>query len=321
VSPGVDLYARNMNLIYHCYTNALEPCDAWKPAIHLKSLLKQGSIAMTVFDKGRKSPNPHRSRIHLLAAREVPIIVILQRKRAKLFHVITVGTEKHWINEGSWFRGVLYALDSDVSFDGKFMVYRARGANYQTWSGVCRLPWLKTLVHVETPTTGGGYFSGPNDLKTHGWGCCEKIVSSDDIRFTIERDPKRHFGDELAVIYARFERDGFTLLDHPGEEQTFTSPTYRDDGWGRRPARGYPELQMRCIGYFNHGFEFAITLDEHPDLLVGANWAAWDSGNNLWVARPGIVEQYTLDDLRRGTPSFSLDVDRFEPPPKPDQEA
>jgi hypothetical protein len=29
---------------------------------------------------------------------------------------------------------------------------------------------------------------------------------------------------------------------------------------------------------------------------------------------PGSI---TLDDLRRGTPSFTLDVDRFEPPPKP----
>jgi len=263
------------------------------------------------------APIPHRSRIQLLAAREAPIIVILQRKRAKLFHVITVDTEKHSINEGSWFRGMLYALDSDVSFDGKFMVYRARGADDQTWSGVCRLPWLTTLVHVETPITGGGYFSGPNDLKTHGWDHAEKIFSTDDIPFTIERDTKRHFGDELAVIYGRFERDGFTRLDHSGEKQTFTSPTHRDDGWGRRPARGYPELQVRYRDYFNNGFRFAITLDEHPNLLVGANWATWDSGNNFWVARPGIVEQYTLDDLRRGTPSFTLDVDQFEPRPKP----
>jgi hypothetical protein len=39
------------------------------------------------------------------------------------------------------------------------------------------------------------------------------------------------------------------------------------------------------------------------------------------VARPGVVEQYTLDDLRAGTPSFSLDVDRFEPFANLDQEA
>jgi hypothetical protein len=250
--------------------------------------------------------------------------VILQRKRHRLFHVITVDTETHAINEGSWFRGMLHPLDSDVSFDGKFMVYRANGASYRaSWSGVCRLPWLKTLVHVEDPITGGGYFSGPNDLKTHGWDHSEKIVSTDDIPFTIERDPKRHLGEELAIIYGRLERDGFARLGaNWGEEQTFTTPTFHvpcigDDGWGRRPAPGYPELQMRYIGYFAAGITFAITLDEHPELLVGASWATWDTGNNLWVARPGIAEQYTLDDLRRGTPSYSLDVDQFEPPPKP----
>jgi hypothetical protein len=63
------------------------------------------------------APIKHRSRIDLLAAKEAPIVVILQRKRAKLFQVITVGTEKLWVNEGSWFRGVLYAMDSDVSWD------------------------------------------------------------------------------------------------------------------------------------------------------------------------------------------------------------
>jgi hypothetical protein len=271
------------------------------------------------------APITHRSRNHLIAAKEAPIIVILQRKRAKLFHVIMVGTDKHWANEGSWFRGVLYAIDSDVSFDGKYMVYRARGSKGATWSGVCRLPWLTTLIHVETPITGGGYFSGPHDLKTHGWDCREKVYSS-DVPFTIERDTKRHYGNELAVIYGRFERDDFARLgSNWGQEQTLKTPMYQvvckgDDGWGRRPARGYPELQVRYKGYLDSAFKFVFRLDEHPNLLEGANWATWDSGSNLWVARPGIVEQYTLKDLRRGTPSFSLDVDRFEPPAKPIKE-
>ena len=74
---------------------------------------------------------------------------------------------------------------------------------------------------------------------------------------------------------------------------------------------------MRYFGYFNSRIRFGITLDEYPNLLDGASWATWDLGNNLWVVRPGIAEQYTLDDLKRGTPSFTLDVDQFEPPPKP----
>ena len=97
----------------------------------------------------------------------------------------------------------------------------------------------------------------------------------------------------------------------------FHTPCIGDDGWGRRPAPGYPELQVRYLGITHDAYSFSFTLDEFAGLLRGAMWATWDAGNKLWVARPGVVEQYTLVDIRRGTPSFTLDVDRFEPPPKP----
>jgi hypothetical protein len=274
------------------------------------------------------APTIHRSRIHLLAARQAPVIVILQRKRTRLYHVITLDTETHAINEGSWFRGKLDALCSDVSFDGKFMVYQANGAGDRTqWSGVCRLPWLKTLFHVDSAISSGGYFSGPNNLTTRYWfHHVENIFSTDDIPFTIERDNSVR-GHGRRVIDGRFERDGFVRLgDNWGVSQMMTSPPFLtpcigDDGWGRRPAPGYPELQVRYLGITHDAYSFGFTLDEFPGLLRGAMWATWDASNNLWVARPGVVEQYTLDDIKRGTPSFSLDVDRFEPPPKPIEEA
>jgi hypothetical protein len=49
----------------------------------------------------RTARTPHRSRIHLLAAREAPVIVILQRKARQVFHVIALDTETHAIDEGS----------------------------------------------------------------------------------------------------------------------------------------------------------------------------------------------------------------------------
>ena len=67
------------------------------------------------------APKQYKSHVHLLVAKNAPTVVILQRKRAKLFHVILVDTRRHRIEEGSWFRGKLYALRCDVSFDGKHM--------------------------------------------------------------------------------------------------------------------------------------------------------------------------------------------------------
>jgi hypothetical protein len=61
---------------------------------------------------------------------------------------------------------------------------------------------------------------------------------------------------------------------------------------------------------------FNFWLDEYPELLANASWANWGSNGDLWVARPGVAEQYTLSDLSWGTPSFTIDVDQFEPPAK-----
>jgi hypothetical protein len=249
-------------------------------------------------------------------------LVILQRKRAKLFHIVTVNTETHQVTEGSWFRGVIYGIDCDVSCDGRYMVYHARASRSQnaTWSGVCRLPWLKTLVHVESVMSGGGYFAAPGELRTRGWDCSERVASG-EIPFNIARSEASHFGYELGVIFPRLDRDGFTRLgDNWGDEQEIDGKQYcvaciGDDGWGRSPAPDYPTLQVRYLGYLGdaaHTFGFALT--DYPNVVDGASWATWDSRNTLWVARPGVVEQYTLADIRTGTPSFTLDVDRFEPP-------
>lgn len=268
------------------------------------------------------APITRRSRIHLLAAKDAPTLVILQRKRAKLFHVVTLDTKTHRLAEGSWFRGVLYGINCDVSFDGKYMVYLARGSRLKgaTWSGVCRLPWLKTLVHVEGSIVGGGHFAGPRHLATRGWECSEAAVS-EEIPFKIGPNAAYNFGNELGVIYSRFARDGFARLgDNWGTEEKAAEKDYRvlrigDDGWGIRPGRGYPMLQVRYLGYLGAASHtFGFTLEEHPQIVEGASWVTWDCGRTLWVARPGVVEQYTLDDIRAGKPSFTLDVDRFEPP-------
>lgn len=266
-----------------------------------------------------------RSRVHLLAAREAPVVVILQRRRSKLFHVIAVDTVTLRITEGSWFRGKLYPLRCDVSFDGQLMVYLAMGAGGTTWNGVCRLPWLTTLVEGENTGTwfGGGYFAGRRVLRTNGWGPAtsdETVTRVADRPLRIERYKSRYGGEDLGVIYERLERDGFQRLgDNWGKRRKLRASTHQvacvgDDGWSRRPSRRHPALTARFLGYLAHGYTFAFSLDEHPDLLEGALWATWDWSGNLWVAWPGTVSRFTAKDLRTGRPSFCLDVDRFEPP-------
>jgi hypothetical protein len=269
------------------------------------------------------APKQYRSRIHLLVARNAPTLVILQRKRAKLFHVVTVDADKRRVEEGSWFRGKLYALRCDVSFDGKHMVYLAMGTKGNTWNGVCRLPWLSTLTEAENLGSwfGGGYFVDKKVLRTNGWGSADfNPPKRSGAPFTLEPYRSRYGGEDLGVVYERLQRDGFARLgENWGTQQVLGTRKYQvayegDDGWGRQPSRRHPLLKVRYAGYLEHGYTFAFWFDEHPGLLDGASWANWDCNGDLWVARPGVVEQYALNDLKQGTPSFTIDVDRFEPP-------
>jgi hypothetical protein len=268
------------------------------------------------------APRQYRSRIHLLVAKHAPTVVILQRKRAKLFHVVTVDAKRQ-VEEGSWFRGKLYMLRCDVSFDGKHMVYLAMGSTGATWNGVCRLPWLSTLTEADNMGAwfGGGYFESNKLLRANGWGRADHLPPKRaGSPFKIEPYASRYGGEDLGVVYERLARDGFRRLgDNWGTDQYLATRKLQvrregDDGWGRQFSRRHPLLKVRYVGYLEHGYTFAFHFDEYPELLAGASWANWDCNGELWVARPGVVEQYTLNDLSRGTPSFRVDVDQFEPP-------
>jgi len=271
------------------------------------------------------SPTPYKSRVYLLAARSAPRIVILQRKRSRLFHIISIETKKSRVEEGSWFRGKLYVGRCDISFDGNFMVYLAMGATGNTWNGLCRLPRLKTLVSANNTGTynGGGYFQGQRLLRTNGWLDIDSRWPEYDHPFDLEPYKAEHGGD-LGVIYARLRRDGFVRRGGNWGEaarlptKTYQVAQYRDDGW---VSQRYRQLTVRYVGYLQHGYTFAFSLDDYPGLLDGASWATWDACGQLWVARPGTVERFTDRDLRRGTPSLTIDVDQFEPPQKVDADS
>lgn len=149
-------------------------------------------------------------------------------------------------------------------------------------------------------------FRGPAHLEDQRLGPPEAIANRDSTPFRLEAHASRFGGEDLGVVYERFERDGFKRLgDSWGERRRLSGNNYRvacvgDDGWGCRPSRQHPELKIRYIGYLEHGHTFAFSLENYPDLLEGARWATWDANGKLWVAWPGVVARYTRDDLRRG---------------------
>lgn len=260
------------------------------------------------------------ARIHLLAAKSAPVVTILRRKPSKLFHVINWNTQTGELTYGSWFRGKLYPLRCDVSFDGRWMVYLALGSNGDTWNGVCETPWLKTIA--EAPNTGtwhgGGYWESSQKLNVNNWKPTER-TSALPFKITGYRSD---FGEDEGVLYPRLERDGWRRSGPIGDNRDISTPSkYRiqclnDPGWYWKFSPSHPTLRMIYLGYLDHGRTFSFRLDGHESLLdnPAVSWATWDALGNLVVARAGAIEKFTLADIDRATPSFSRDLENLQPP-------
>jgi hypothetical protein len=96
------------------------------------------------------------ARIHLLVAKQAPVAVILRRKPSRTWHILRWNLQTDELTPGSWFRGKLYPMRSDLSWDGRLMSYLAMGGTLDTWNGLCEVPFLKTVAQWENTGTWNG---------------------------------------------------------------------------------------------------------------------------------------------------------------------
>lgn len=114
-------------------------------------------------------------------AREAPVAVILRRGPTKLWRVVRWDMQRDEFQRGQWFRGSFYPKVSDVSPDGRLLVYfagkfRLRDGDADsstTWTAVSHVPYLTALALWPVGDTwgGGGVFLDNQTLvlKTSQW--------------------------------------------------------------------------------------------------------------------------------------------------------
>lgn len=164
------------------------------------------------------------ARIHVLFAREVNYAVIIRRGPSK--HVCTIGWNRsdNSFSIGQWLKGRIYERRSDLSPDGKHMIYFAMNGKWDSetggsWTAISRAPYLKAigLWGKGDCWHGGGLFeSNSRFWINHGYGHKKLFAPKDPDRLQEAREwaLKEQYGGECpGVYYLRLQRDKWKLIE------------------------------------------------------------------------------------------------------------
>ena len=128
-------------------------------------------------------------------------------------------------------------------------------------------------------------------------------------------------GEVFPILNKRLERDGWKREGDFGKEReinlkhsSYSSVCINDPGWSWKPTTKHPTLRMYYRGYFTNGYTFEFQLEGSDLLDPNVDWATWDAKGDLLVARLGLIERYSLQQITKEKPSFSLDLENLEPP-------
>jgi len=257
------------------------------------------------------------ARIHLIPSKGSPYVLIIRRKPSKRFHVIRWNTKSDTLEYGSWFTGKLYPKRCDISFDGQWMVYLAMGATGETWNGISKAPFLRTVAESSNMGTwyGGGYWPDDRTVLLNGWS-----PEKGKVPFKTKEIKSDFGGEDLGVLYPRWRRDGWRRRgDNYGTSREIKNAKKYivecddDDGWEHMPSTEHPILTTKYLGYLTHGYTFKFELDCDISCFdKSVDSACWDSLGNLVYSREGVLYKYSLDDIRRGSPGSKHNLERIE---------
>lgn len=243
-------------------------------------------------------------RLHVLLARETPYAVILRRGPSKTTCSIGWDRRKDTFTTGQWLRGRIYERRSDLSPDGKHLIYFAMNGRWTSetkgsWTAISKAPYLKaiTLLGKGDCWHGGGLFrTNTRYWLNDGYGHKPLLDSS---RITRDKtwQPSAYYGGEcLHVYFNRLQRDGWThrpdLMPEYDAPVVFEKPA--GSGWTLRKYAhaGIDHPEGKGVYYDRHALvraDSAETID-CPDW----EWADLDGKRLVWTTGGRLHAAYLL---------------------------
>jgi len=246
------------------------------------------------------------ARIHVLLSSQSSKAVVLRRGPSKTVCSVLWDRKLDKFEVGQWLKGRIYERRSDISPDGKYMIYFALNGKWDSetggsWTAISRPPWLKAIVLLSKGDAwqGGGIFTG-NNLYWLNDGCGHKLIHDNK---EVHRDkkfvPDTYYGGECTgVYYIRLQRDGWKYKDHirkgPWDEYTvFEKAT--PHGWTLRKIAH--EQVGAPVGKGVYWDEHELEHSENNVILEFPNWEWADlDGESLVWAEKGCLYRAGINE-------------------------
>jgi hypothetical protein len=208
--------------------------------------------------------------------------------------------ERDNFEPGPWFKGRIYPDRSDLSPDGRHLLYFAMGGvawaipkTGGTWTAISCVPSLMAVALWGQGDTwgGGGMFTSNRSFWLEADRNTFKIGDTSGLR----RDSKR-------PAVSRMKRDGWELKSKLDHGETFEKAL--PGGWILRKVARYPKPDK----YELQNLEGECLLD-----LSGWEWADWDRRRVVW-AEKGCIKAAKLGRERLNRVRILCDFNEIAEP-------
>jgi len=245
-------------------------------------------------------------RLHVLLARDAPVGLVLRRGPSKAVCAIGWDRKRDRFEVGQWLRGRIYERRSDLSPDGKHLIYFAMSGRWTTsptkgsWTAVSRAPYLHALALYGKGDcwNGGGLFIDDDTYWLNdGYGHFELASTTEVTRGDSRAYVARWGGECPGVYFNRLLRDGWRMRD----DLSLRTRSESSDVFEKPLAHGWT-LRKFAYGMIGAPPGKGVYFDEHELVHEGREvrrhgweWAEHDPfGNRLVWATDGKLWAGTL---------------------------
>ena len=265
---------------------------------------------------------PVPARLHVLMARDALTGVVIRRGPSKHFGLFGWDRKSDQIRLGQWMIGRIYERRSDLSPDGKHMIYFAMNGRWSdpvskgSWTAISRTPYLKAVTFIPWGDCwqGGGLFLDNTRYWLNSWRGkrMEKVSEDQSVIEDVDYDPGPLRNSEcIGVYFPRLLRDGWYEVT---DDAAFDAQALRSHGVFEKPLL-YGWVLRKHAGVGDQSENQSVYWDTHTLISPDGDeftrprweWAELDRRSIVYAEAGRLWRQKILNGKELAEPNLVYD--------------